>query len=242
MNREYHKWYSTMLQRDMELLVFGHSGRVVLFFPTRMARFYDYENWGIIEVLREQLEKGYLQIYCVDSVDSESFYNQAVEPSKRIIRHMEYERYIIDEVMPFIRKKNNTDFMEVAGCSMGAFHAANIGLKHPGLFNKVICMSGRYDLTRLIGDFKDLFDGYRDENIYYNSPMQFIGNIHNTDIVDKLRSSEYIFAIGETDPFVDNNHEFTQLLWEKGIPNNLYVWDNYAHKARYWRQMVQLYL
>jgi len=26
MNREYHKWYSSRLGRDMELLVFGHGG------------------------------------------------------------------------------------------------------------------------------------------------------------------------------------------------------------------------
>ncbi|WP_345331297.1 esterase family protein [Mucilaginibacter defluvii] len=242
MNREYHKWYSTHLQRNMELLVFGHSGRAVLFFPTRMARFYDYENWGIIEVLRDQLDNGQLQVYCVDSIDAESFYNQSTHPSARIIRHLQYEDYILEEVLPFIRSKNNTDVMEVAGCSMGAFHAANIALKHPALFNKVICMSGRYDLTRNINDFKDLFDGYRDDNIYYNSPLQFMGNMQQGDLLDSIRTSQYIFAIGETDPFLANNYEFSQLLWDKGIPNNLYIWDNYAHRPRYWRQMVQLYL
>ena len=44
MHREYHKQFSQHLQRDMELLIFGHGGRAVLFFPTRMARFYDYEK------------------------------------------------------------------------------------------------------------------------------------------------------------------------------------------------------
>ena len=34
MNREYHKWYSPRLGRDMELLVFGHAGLPVLVFPT----------------------------------------------------------------------------------------------------------------------------------------------------------------------------------------------------------------
>jgi esterase/lipase superfamily enzyme len=35
MNREYHRWYSHRLGRDMELLIFGHAGAKVLVFPTR---------------------------------------------------------------------------------------------------------------------------------------------------------------------------------------------------------------
>jgi esterase/lipase superfamily enzyme len=58
----------------MELLVFGHAGASVLFFPTRTARFYDYENWKIVHVLQDKIEKGLLQLFCVDSVDAESFY------------------------------------------------------------------------------------------------------------------------------------------------------------------------
>ena len=44
MNREYHKWYSNALRRDMELLIFGHSGIPLLVFPTSMGRFFDYES------------------------------------------------------------------------------------------------------------------------------------------------------------------------------------------------------
>lgn len=51
MKREYHKWYSSNLEKEMELLVFGHSGAKVLFFPPRMGRFFDYENWRVIKAL-----------------------------------------------------------------------------------------------------------------------------------------------------------------------------------------------
>ncbi len=37
MNREYLRWFSPSLQRDMEMLVFGHAGARVLVFPTSMA-------------------------------------------------------------------------------------------------------------------------------------------------------------------------------------------------------------
>ncbi len=226
----------------MELLIFGHAGRAVLFFPTRMARFYDYENWGIVDALRDQISNGELQLFCVDSIDAESFYNRDTHPIVRIKRHLQYEDYILHEVIPLMHAKNNGDYFEAAGCSMGAYHAANIAMKHPLLFKRVICMSGRYDLTRQIQDFRDLFDGYYNEDIYFNMPRQFIANLYDEADLTALRNMEILLIIGETDPFINDNREFSELLWHKGIPNQLYIWHNYAHRPRYWRQMVKLYL
>lgn len=74
MNREYHKWWSPRLNREMELLVFGHAGAKVLVFPTRDGRFFEYENLGMTEVLRPKIEAGHLQLFCVDAIYDESFY------------------------------------------------------------------------------------------------------------------------------------------------------------------------
>ena len=49
-------------------------------------------------------------------------------------------------------------------------------------------------------------------------------------------------VVGETDPFIDDNRYFNQLLWAKGIFSRFYVWSGFAHKPKYWRQMVNLYL
>lgn len=242
MNREYHKWYSGALQRDMELLIFGHSGRAVLFFPTRMARFYDYENWGIVEALHNKLEAGELQLFCVDSIDAESFYNGWAHPAGRIQRHLQYERYILDEVIPLMNQKNHCGYFESAGCSMGAYHALNLALKHPHLFKKAVGMSGRYDLTRQISDFQDLFNGYHNEDIYFNMPAQYVANQHECSSLNAIRKLCIILAVGETDPFVADNQKLSQLLWDKSLPNEMHVWNNYAHRPRYWKQMVQLYL
>ena len=92
MEREYHKWFSPNLRRNMELLVFGHAGAKVLLFPTRTARFYDYENWKVIESLRHHIEQGWIQLYCLDSIDQESFYCFWAHPQGRIFRHIEYIR------------------------------------------------------------------------------------------------------------------------------------------------------
>lgn len=47
--RSYHRWFSASLQRDMEVLVFGHAGTRVVAFPTSQGRFFDWEDRGLIE-------------------------------------------------------------------------------------------------------------------------------------------------------------------------------------------------
>jgi esterase/lipase superfamily enzyme len=233
MERAYHKWFSSNLQRDMELLVFGHAGRAILFFPTRMARFYDYEDWGVVGGVRERINKGEIMLFCVDSIDAESFYNKDIEPSQRISRHLQYEDYILKEVIPFMQKHVGATETQVAGCSMGAFHAMNIALRHPQVFSKVVSMSGRYDLTMQLENYDDLFDGFRNQQIFLNTPLHFMADLEN---YTRLK------AIRLMDPFYPSNLQFSQILHDKEIEHSFYEWEGNAHLPRFWRQMVQLYL
>jgi esterase/lipase superfamily enzyme len=242
MNREYHTWFSPSLQRDMELLVFGHAGEPVLFFPTRTARFYDYEDWLVIEALRRKIEAGNLQVYCLDSIDKESFYAKDIPPADRIARHLQYEQYVLKEVLDLVRKRTSYRTFVAAGCSLGAYHAANIAFKYPALFHKMVGLSGRYDLTTSMKYFDDLFEGYRDENVYYNMPGLYIPNLRDEYFISLMKKMEIIFVVGENDVFLENNQLISNALWEKGIWNALHLWDGESHKARYWRHMVQLYL
>src|SRR5437667_11134757 len=101
MNREYFKGYSSELQRDMEALVFGHAGTTLLGFPTSMGKFFEYEDRGMIGVVAPKIDRGELQVFCVDGVDLESWYNKGVHPRVRVMRHLQYERYVLHEVIPF---------------------------------------------------------------------------------------------------------------------------------------------
>ena len=242
MDREYIKWYSPALQKDMELLVFGYGGAAIVFFPARLGRFYDYENWRVIESLRSKIEHGYIQVFCVDSVDCQSFYNYWNHPAQKVQREVQYEQYIIKEVVPLVRSRNPTGFMIAAGCSLGAYHALNMGLRNPGVFNKLVGMSGRYDLTVQIGHYDDLLSGYWDENVYFNMPPQYVPNLNDITILDKLRKMAIVLAIGQNDVLLESNCILNSRLTEKGIKSYLHVWDEEAHRARFWRQMVNNYL
>jgi esterase/lipase superfamily enzyme len=242
MKREYRKWFSPALQKDMELLVFGHAGTPVLFFPTRTARFYDYENWRIIDAVKPAIEAGSLQVFCVDSIDTESFY-ASIHPADKIKRHLQYEQYILQEVLPFIRQTNSyPNGIATAGCSLGGYHALNIALRHPWHFSKVTGMSARYDLSLSSHKFPDLLNGYFDETIYYNMPSMYIPNLTDAVLLQHIKRLKIELVVGREDPFYDNNLNLSNAFTAKNIPHHFYVWDEEAHRPRYWRRMVQWYL
>ena len=83
MTRDYHRWYSHALGRDMDLLVFGHAGPPVIVFPSSMGAFFEFEDRGMVRALEHKLANGWLQLYCVSSVDSESWYAKGKHPRHR---------------------------------------------------------------------------------------------------------------------------------------------------------------
>jgi esterase/lipase superfamily enzyme len=242
MNREYHSWWSWRLNRNMELLVFGHAGAKMIVFPTREGRFYEYENLRMTEVLRDKLANGFLQLFCVDGIDSESFYCRWAHPSGRIERHRQYEEYVLNEVFPFMSLKNPHQCVIAHGCSLGAYHAVNIATRHPHLFRKLAAFSGRYDLTMSVEGFPDLFEGYYNEDVYFHTPTHFLPNLSCAQRLAHLRSMDVVLTIGESDPFRGNNEYLSQILHGKGVPHQLHVWEDRAHSAYYWRRMARIYV
>ena len=239
--REYKKEFSQYLQQEMEMLIFGHAGTPVIFFPTRTARFYDYEDWNVIDGVHDKLERGELQIFCLDSADKLSFYNKELTPAQRIQRHLFFEKYVLFEVIPMIKTINNSSALTMAGCSLGAYHALNIGFRHPHLFTKIVAMSGRYDLTLSLKFFADLFEGYRDEDIYYNMPSKYVPNIHGDRMLELLRKLDITIVIGKEDAFMENNNALCDALAQKNIPHKYFIWDGEAHRGIIWKEMIKLY-
>ncbi len=235
MNREYHRWHSPSLGRDMELLVFGHAGARALVFPTSNGKYYEWQDRGMPNVVGESLEKGWLQLYCVDSVDSESWYCSWAHPAGRAYRHSQYDAYLYNEVLPFSETKNPNPFLITAGASFGAYHAMTFGLKHAEKVNRILAMSGLYEIRRFTG-------GYTDENVYFNNPMQFIANEHDSARLDRLRALDIIMATGREDRLMQSARDLSGVLWSKGIGNALREWDGWSHDWPFWEKMLALYI
>ena len=222
----------------MELLIFGHGGPRMLIFPTRGGRFFEYENMGLVERLRPELEGGRLQLFCTDGIDAESLYCASAHPHDRIQRHLQYESYILHEVLPLMDRINPNDRTVAHGCSLGAFHAANIAFRHPHRFSQLIAFSGRYDLTANLESFRDLFDGYYSDDIYYNTPAHYLPGLNCAAQLEALKKIKITLVVGDGDPFRESNERLSQILWAKDVWHALHYWPGRAHRACFWREMT----
>ncbi len=235
MNREYHRWYSPSLNRDMEVLVFGHAGARVLVFPTSMGRFYEWEDRGMMNALGHHIQNGWLQVYCVDSVDSESWYCWWAHPSGRAFRQQQYDSYLTNEVLPLMYAKNHTPYTITLGASFGAYHAMNFGLRHPDRVNRIIALSGLFNIRRMTG-------GYSDENVYFNNPVDFITGETDHSRLELIRRQDIIIATGTGDRLIDSAREMSGVLWNKGVGNALREWNGWYHDWQYWQEMTLKYI
>jgi len=236
MNREYHKWWSERLGRDMELLVFGHSGVSIVAFPTSQGRFYEFEDRGLVRAISHKIENGEVQLYCLDSVDSESWYNRDVPPRWRIARHTQYEGYVMEEVLPLVRRKNSDPNLISLGCSFGGYHAVNIALRHPDHFTGFLSMSGAFDPSVFL-------NGYYDDDVYFHTPTHYIPNLSDPWHLDRYRRNAYVLATGWDDHCLGSNQYLARLLGEKRVPHQLYIWDSWnSHDWPTWARMMNNYL
>ncbi len=235
MRREYHRWNSPALGRDMELLVFGHAGPRAVAFPTSMGRFYDWEDRGLVECLGERLRDGRLQLICVDSVDGESWYAEGRPPAERARRHQQFDQYIHEEVLPFSAGLNPNSLVITAGASFGAYHAINFAFRHPDRIGRALGMSGLYDIRRFVGS-------HFDDNVYFNNPCDYLVNEYDAERLAALRRIDLILAVGREDSLRANNEHLSRILWSKGVWHALRLWDGFAHDWPVWQQMLPLYI
>ena len=161
--------------------------------------------------------------------------NERVSAGHRAWTHIQYYRYVREEVLPFTASKNPDPTVICTGASLGASHAMTFGLKYPESVGRIVGMSGLYDITRMTG-------GYSDGNVYQVNPMAFMPNEHDPGRLAAFRRIDIIMAIGRDDPMHQNNAEFSAILWGKGIGNAFRTWDGHAHDWPAWENMIRIYL
>lgn len=241
MHIEYHKWWSPSLNQDMELKIYGHYGKPAVVFPAQGGRFFDYENFGMISAVQHEIDSGRLKLFTVDSIDNQSWANFSIHPADRARRHEDYDRYIIQEVVPFIHQHCQDDNLKLlaTGCSMGGYHAGNFFFRHPDIFDVTICLSGLFQLRMFIGD-------YTDDLVYFNSPLYYLPNMTDDWYLERYRSSQIIVCAGQgawEDAMLADAHELKRILDNKGIPAWIDFWGHDVnHDWPWWHKQLPYYL
>lgn len=223
----------------MPIVTYGDYGFALLLVPTAAADYLEYERFQLMETLAPYINGGKVKVFSVNSINTESWLNKQMLGEHKAIRQNQFNEYIYNEVIPFIRNSTSWETPIITcGASFGALHSMNLFLKRPDLINGVIAMSGVYNLM-------EYTDGFYDDQVYFNSPMHYIPNLTDHNVLEQIRRSNHIHILTGSGDYEapDAAKEFAGVLYNKGINYELDVWNHdWKHDWPTWRAMLPAYL
>jgi esterase/lipase superfamily enzyme len=223
----------------MELLIYGHAGQPLLAFPSQAGRAADWEGFGMVDACAELIEAGRLLMIAVDGIDWQSWTNVGASVADRARRHEDYHRYVVDEVVPFARQHSGRQSVWATGCSMGAFHAANLFFRRPDAIDGVIAMSGLYQPRLFVGD-------YADDHVYFNSPLYYLPNLNDDWHLEHYRRGRIVFCVGQgawEDESLVDTRQLQEILSRKNVPATFDYWGHdVEHHWYWWQKMLRHHL
>lgn len=236
MNKQLFGWYSPALQQEMPIVSYGHYGFALLLVPTAAADYLEYERFLLLDTLAPFIESGKMRVFSVNSINNESWLNNHMAGEHKAIRHNQFNDYIFNEVIPYIKNATSQETPIITcGASFGALHSMNMFLKRPDLINGVIAMSGVYDL-------REYSKGYHDEQVYFNSPFEYMPNLTDSWYLDNIRRSNHIHILSGAGDYEDPQaaYNFSNILNQKSIAHDLDIWGGpeWKHDWPTWRAML----
>ncbi len=238
MEREVHTWWSPSVGREMGVARYGHFGKPVVYFPTGGGDFLDCERFLMVNALAGLIDAGRIKLYAVDSTCRQSWTNPDVPPREKSRMQARYDRWITDELVPFVRADcGGTDQRFAAvGASVGAYHALNVTCKHPDRFDCMVGLSGTYQMDRRMA-------GTWDEDWYFNDPLQFVPNLPAGSQRDELGRARFVLGLGQAHENPAYTWNTANVLGRAGVWNRVEVWgEGSGHDWPTWRSMLPMFL
>ena len=240
MQIQYYKHYSSHLNREMEYKVYGHGGRPVLFIPCQSGRFFDFENFKMIDYWAPFIESGKCTVFSCDCIDDEAWAAKGADNRWRTENHERWYHYIVDELVPYIQYLAGSEGILAFGASMGAMHAANLFFRRPDLFNGVFAISGLYDSYDGFGD-------YMDDILYNNCPVFYLPNMPaDHPYMEMYNQRQILIVVGRgrwEEALVESTDRLNHVLRSKGINATVDYWGHDVdHDWPWWYKMVEHYL
>lgn len=241
MRRRLEKLFSPALGRAMHVWAYGHWGDPIIAFPTAGGYAHEWETQGMVDAFAPWIEAGAIKLYCPESNVAEAWTRREDDPALRIRRHLAYETFVAETLVPAVRADcgGGEIPLAAAGCSLGASYAALFALKQPETFGWALCLSGRYLMTVFTGGFESL-------DVYLCNPLAFVPNLEGEALERVRRQTRLTLVCGRgawEEGCIEETIALANLCAQKGIPHDRDIWGaDSAHQWNWWRRQAQHHL
>ena len=240
MKIEYKRHYSAYLGKEMEYKVYGHGGKPIIFIPCQSGRFYDFENFRMIDCWAKWIEAGKCTVFSVDAVDDIAWAAMGADNRWRTENHERWYNYVVEEFVPAVQYESGRNDILPFGCSMGAMHAANLFFRRPDLFDGVFAISGLYDS-------EEFFGNYMDHLLYNNCPVYYLSNMPQDHYyMDMYNHRKILIVVGQgawEDALLASTRRLDAVLRHKQIPAQVEYWGyDVDHDWPWWFRMCDHYV
>ena len=231
---------SSILGKEMHVIVHGAKGLPVIVFPTQGQDPESLEEVGLIDELEDYIESGTIQLFCTETVDNESWGGTG-DPAERAERQETYYHYVVDELVPLVNKMSKSKNRPLAlGFDTGATQASIVALRRPDLFQGCVCLSGCYDVRRYFGDWMDA-------TLYDNTPCAFLPNMDpEHPYVAVYNQRQLLFCTGQEaseEDSVRSTREMEAQLARLGVDAWCDYWGgDVTHTWYWWKKQIRYFL
>lgn len=223
--------------RDFDLVVYGSKGQPVIAFPEADASCVCWENNGMVAALADLIEAGTIQLFCVDSLDDESWHATGALDEYRRQNLADWFDFIEHELLAFVGTTSTSRRRPLlVGAGMGAMNVTVALLRKPTAYAGLLALSGTYDVRALVGDWAV------PEWLAF-SPVDLVANLDPaSDVVKALKDGQLAFVSGQEG---SETGAWSQSLLEErmaalGIDATFELWGyDVSHDWCWWQEMCR---
>ncbi len=222
------------LNADLDVIVYGTTGRPVIAFPTFDFSAGSWETGGMVDVLGDLIESGAIQLFCVDSVDDRGWYARHSDLDYRSENQLAYLKFVSGELLRFVKKTSASKAKPIlAGCGAGATNATAALLREPKLWGGLLALSGAYDA-------RFYSDGATDADWLACSPIDLIASLSDARL-RTLRKVPMAFVCGQAadERGIGTQRQLAAAFAEREIEATFEYWGyDVDHSWHWWQEMA----
>ena len=223
--------------KDFDLVVYGSKGRPAIAFPEGDSSCLSWENNGMVDAVADLVDAGKVQLFCVDTSDSESWHAHGALREYRLENLEGFFAFVEGELATFIKKASGSKEPPlVLGAGMGALNATIAMLRRPKDYSGLLALSGTYDVHQLI-------EGELDEPWRAFSPFDLLADLTSRKAeATLLRERQLAFVCGQhgSETGADTQRQLDAAMAERDVPATFEYWGfDVSHDWYWWHEELR---